>query len=41
MGYTTETRESLPRNILAMVTPDSMACLSQKRVSVGTVSFLQ
>ena len=39
MGYTSETRESLPRKLWAMVTPESMAGVSEKMVSVATASF--
>ena len=40
MGYTSEIRESLPRKIWAMVTPESMAGVSEKIVYVATASFL-
>ena len=40
MGYTSETRESLLRKFWAMVTPESMAGVSEKMVSVATASFL-
>ena len=40
MGYTSETRESLPTKLWAIVTPESMAGVSVKMVSVGTASFL-
>ena len=40
MGYTSETRESLPAKIWAMVTPEPMAGVSEKMVSVATASFL-
>ena len=39
MEYTSETKELLPTNICAMVTPESIAGVSEKRVSV-TASFL-
>ena len=40
MGYTYENRESLPTKIWVMVTPESMAGVSEKIVSVATASFL-
>ena len=40
MGYTSETKESLPMKILAMVSPESMVGVSGKMVSVATASFL-
>ena len=39
MEYTSETKELLPINVCAMVTPESIAGVSEKRVSV-TASFL-
>ena len=36
MGYTSETRESLPTIIWAMVMPESMAGVSEKMVSIAT-----
>ena len=40
MEYTSETKESLPMRILAMVTAESMTGVSEKMVSVATASFL-
>ena len=40
MGYTSETRESLPTKIRAMVAPESMEGVLEKMVSVATASFL-
>ena len=40
MGSTSETKESLPMKICAMVTPESMAGVSEKMVSVVTAAFL-
>ena len=40
MGYTSETKESLPRKSCAMVTLESMAGVSEKMVSLATASFL-
>ena len=40
MGYTSETRESLPTKIWAMVTPQSMAGVSEKMVSVAAALSL-
>ena len=40
MQYTSETRESLPTKIWALVTPESMAGVSEKMLSVATTSFL-
>ena len=40
MGYKSETKESLTMKICAMVTPESMARVSEKMVSVATTSFL-
>ena len=40
MGSTSETRESLPTKLWAMVAPESMAGVSEKMVSVATASFL-
>ena len=40
MGYTSETRESLPTKSLAMVTPESMAVVPEKVLSVANASFL-
>ena len=40
MGYTSETSESLLTKLLAMVTPESMAGVSEKMMSVATASFL-
>ena len=40
MGYTSETKESLPIKICAVVTPESMTGVSEKIVSVATASFL-
>ena len=40
MGYTSETRQSSLTRIWAMVTPESMAGVSEKMVSVATASFL-
>ena len=39
MGYTPETRESIPTKVWAMVTPESMAGVSEEMVSVATASF--
>ena len=40
MGYTSETREYLPEKSWAIVTPESMAGVSEKMVSVATASYL-
>ena len=40
MGYTSETSESIPTKIWAMVTPELMAGVLEKMVSVATASFL-
>ena len=40
MGYTSETKESLPMKICSMVTPESITGVSEKMVSVAAVSFL-
>ena len=40
MGYTSYTRESLPTMIWAMMTPESMAGVSEKMASVATALFL-
>ena len=40
MGYTSKTREPLPTKIWAMVTPESMAGISEKMLSVAIASFL-
>ena len=40
MGYTSETRESLPTKLWTMVTQEAMAGVSEKMVSVATASFL-
>ena len=39
MWYTSETRESLPTEVWAMVTPESLAGVSEEMVSVATASF--
>ena len=40
MGYTSENRESLPTKVWVMVTPESMAGVSEKIVPLATASFL-
>ena len=40
MGYISVTRESLLTKICTMATPESMAGVSQKMVSVATAPFL-
>ena len=40
MGYTSETRKSLPTRVWAMVTPESMAGVSEKMVCVAAASFV-
>ena len=37
MGYTSETRESFPTKTWAMVTPESIADVSEKIASVATL----
>ena len=39
MGYTSETNESLPKNLCAMVMPESTTGVSEEMVSVATASF--
>ena len=40
MGYTSETKVSLPMTICAMGTTESMVGVSENMVSLTTVSFL-
>ena len=40
MGHTSETRESFPTKFGTIVTPESMAGVSEKMVSVATASIL-